>query len=64
MSILEYDKVELMTYHCKVKSGLQKNQCKVKTVLPTKTVRFFQDKTFCYIFLSCGPPVPVMETHL
>ena len=32
-------------YYCKEKPGLQKIPCKVKTVLLTKSVRFFQDET-------------------
>ena len=32
-------------YYCNGNSGLQKTQCKEKTVLLTKSVRFFQDET-------------------
>ena len=37
-----------ITYYCKENPVLRKTLCKVKTVLLTKTVRFFQDETITY----------------
>jgi len=42
---INYYELELIGYHCKTKTGLDKNRCKEKTGLSTKIVRFFQDDT-------------------
>ena len=50
-------------YYCKEKPGLQKTPCKVKTVLPTKSVRFFQDETSLLYILIMLTHCSGMLTH-